>query len=109
MIKLPANTHLTLLTFSPMNEFFLYYFMLINIVTFVVYGLDKYKARHQQWRIPEKTLLLLAGVGGAIGAYSGMLTFRHKTKHRQFNILVPLFALIWIVVAYYVLGGSTLQ
>lgn len=66
------------------------YLLIINAVSFVVYGVDKYKARHQKWRIPEATLLTLAAIGGAAGALLGMVVFRHKTKHLRFVLLVPL-------------------
>lgn len=64
-------------------------FILLNIATFAIYGLDKYKAKKRQWRISERNLLLLAFVGGAVGAYLGMKTFRHKTLHPQFRYGVP--------------------
>ena len=61
--------------------------------------LAKMKARHEKVpRLPERNLLLLAIVGGGIGAWLGMEVFRHKTQHRSFRICVPLFTLIWIVV-----------
>ena len=55
------------------------YLVLINIITFIVFGVDKYKARNHKWRVPEATLFLLAIIGGSIGAILGMYTFRHHT------------------------------
>jgi uncharacterized membrane protein YsdA (DUF1294 family) len=75
----------------------LYYFLtVINLVTFIVYGIDKYKAQHNKWRISEATLLWLAAAGGALGAFAGMQIFRHKTKHKKFIIIVPLLMVLWI-------------
>ena len=61
----------------------LFYLLAANLLTFVTYGIDKYKARHKKWRIPEATLLLLAALGGSIGALLAMRVFRHKTLHRK--------------------------
>ena len=77
--------------------------LIINVLALLAYGLDKLlaklKARHEKVpRLPERNLLLLAIVGGGIGAWLGMELFRHKTQHRSFRICVPLFTLIWIVV-----------
>ncbi|MBR8769759.1 DUF1294 domain-containing protein [Porphyromonas levii] len=80
------------------------YLLIINAVSFVVYGVDKYKARHQKWRIPEATLLTLAAIGGAAGALLGMVVFRHKTKHLHFVLLVPLFVLVWAALVYMTIG-----
>ena len=80
------------------------YLLIINAVSFVVYGVDKYKARHQKWRIPEATLLTLAAIGGAAGALLGMVVFRHKTKHLRFVLLVPLFVLVWAALVYMTMG-----
>ena len=66
------------------------YLIVINLVTFFIYGIDKLKAKRGKWRIPESMLLTLAVVGGSIGALLGMLVFRHKTKHKKFTIGVPL-------------------
>lgn len=73
-----------------MTSIFEIYLIVINLVTFLVYGIDKLKAKRGKWRIPESMLLTLAVVGGSIGALLGMLAFRHKTKHKKFTIVVPL-------------------
>ena len=73
-----------------MTSLFTIYLIVINFVTFLIYGIDKLKAKRGKWRIPESVLLTLAGVGGSIGALFGMWAFRHKTKHKKFTIGVPL-------------------
>lgn len=73
------------------------YLAIINLVAFVAYGVDKWKAKNAKWRTPEKTLILLAALGGALGAYAGMKYFRHKTQHKKFTICVPLFLIVWII------------
>ena len=65
------------------------YLLGINIVTFIIYGIDKLKAKKGWWRIPEATLLLLALVGGSIGAWVGMKVWHHKTMHKKFKYGVP--------------------
>ena len=62
----------------------LYYLIVINIVTFLVYGMDKLKAKQGSWRISEATLLILAIIGGSIGALLGMKVWRHKTLFCNF-------------------------
>ena len=71
------------------------YFIVINLLTFLLYGLDKYKAICREWRIPERALLLMAFVGGAFGALSAMRIFRHKTRKGRFRLMIPLFCLLW--------------
>lgn len=66
-----------------------WYLAVINLAAFAVCGWDKRCARRQRRRVPEKTLFLLAAVGGAAGMYAGMLTFRHKTKHWYFVVGIP--------------------
>ena len=73
------------------------YLIVINIATFIIYGLDKYFAIHDMWRISEKALLGLAAIGGSVGAYAGMYTFRHKTKHQMFTIGVPVIFIMQVV------------
>ncbi len=75
------------------------YLVLINLITFAVYGIDKRKAQKNAWRIKESTLLLLAAIGGSVGALLGMQVFRHKTKHLQFTVGVPLILLLQVGLA----------
>lgn len=80
----------------------IYYLLGINLLTFFVYGIDKWKAKRDKWRIPEATLLMLAALGGSVGALLGMTVFRHKTKHKKFLIGVPLILLAQLAVAYFI-------
>ena len=73
----------------------------INVVAFVVYGIDKKRATHDEWRIPEATLLTLAAAFGAVGALSGMYTFRHKTRKPKFAYGVPAMLVIQIALFYW--------
>ena len=61
----------------------------MNLITFIVYGIDKRKAKKRLWRIPEATLIGLALMGGSVGAFLGMKFFHHKTKHIKFYVGVP--------------------
>jgi uncharacterized membrane protein YsdA (DUF1294 family) len=76
-------------TYLPYNIAF-YFFVAINVASFLIYGLDKLKAKKHSWRIPEKKLLLVALFAPA-GAWAGMQLFRHKTRKSKFRYLVPLF------------------
>ena len=79
------------------NNVFPYYLIFINIVTFLVYGIDKWKAKQGSWRISEATLLMLAVIGGTIGALLGMQVWRHKTMHKKFKYGLPLILIIQII------------
>ena len=72
-----------------------------NVIVFLVYGFDKYNAIHQRWRISEKTLLKIAFCMGGLGAFLGMQIFRHKTKHKEFVTLVPIFMLLNYLIIFY--------
>lgn len=76
------------------------YLLVINVIAFAAYGIDKKRAIRDAWRISEKTLLILAAIGGALGALLGMEIFRHKTKHLQFTILVPACLIIWVILLW---------
>lgn len=80
-----------------------YYLIVINILTFLLYGIDKWKAQKGKWRIPEETLIWLAIVGGSIGALLGMYLFRHKTKHRKFILGIPAILLAQVAIYYFFL------
>lgn len=84
-----------------MNTAFLIYLVIINLAGFFSMAIDKHKARNHQWRIPEKTLFLIAILGGALGSVLGMQTFRHKTKHWYFVVGMPLILVLWIVGLFY--------
>lgn len=70
------------------------YLLAVNIIAFLMYGIDKSRARRGKWRISEKTLIGIAVIGGSIGALLGMLVFHHKTKHWYFRFGIPAILLI---------------
>lgn len=74
-------------------------YLLWNVLTMTVVGLDKYKARHNRWRIRERTLLSLACAMGGVGVFFGMQLFRHKTQHAKFTVGVPLAIALNVAVA----------
>ena len=77
------------------------YLLAVNIATFFLYGIDKYKARKGRWRISEATLLLIAVVGGSIGAWAGMRLWHHKTMHKKFKYGIPVIIIMQIALATY--------
>ena len=80
----------------------LYYLIVINIVTFLV-GIDKWKAKQGSWRISEVSLLILAVIGGCIGALLGMKIWHHKTMHKKFKYGLPMILLAQIALIYLIL------
>ena len=78
-------------------RFLTYYLAVINFLTWFIYGLDKGRAKAGKWRIPERTLLILAAAGGSAGALAGMLMFRHKTRKAKFVISVPVLLVVHCV------------
>lgn len=80
-----------------------WYLIGINVLTFLLYGIDKWRAQRDRWRIPEDTLIWLVIVGGSIGALLGMYLFRHKTKHRKFTIGIPVILAVQLILAYFFL------
>ncbi len=77
-----------------MGRIFIIYLLCVNMTAFILYGLDKRKARRGKWRITEKTLIGIAVIGGSVGAIAGMLLFHHKTKHWYFKYGLPAILLI---------------
>lgn len=84
-------------------EYLIYYLYAINIISFIIYGIDKHKAKNNKWRISENVLIGLALIGGFAGAYVGIYVFRHKTKHIKFVAGVPAIAIMWNIgfIIYY--------
>ena len=79
----------------------------MSLAAFAAFGLDKYKAKAGKWRIPERTLFLLALLGGGIGAFLGMKVFDHKTMHKQFVIGIPVIMVIQAVLLGWYLWKTT--
>ena len=79
------------------------YLVFINVLAFLLMGLDKQKARRHKWRIPERTLFLSALLGGSLGAILGMQIFRHKTKHPSFVIGMPCIFILQILLFFILL------
>ena len=82
---------------------FLLYIVLINILTFFIYGIDKLKAKKSKWRVPESTLMGMAIIGGSIGAWLGMKVWHHKTLHKKFKYGVPLILVAQTALCCYLL------
>ena len=76
----------------------LIYLLIINALSFLLMLIDKQKAKKGLWRIPEKTLLAIALLGGSLGGIVGMKMFRHKTKHLKFSLGLPLFLTVQIII-----------
>ena len=89
------------MSINTLHSYLAYYLLAINVVTFIVYGIDKYKAKKAKWRIPEATLLLLAVLGGSIGAWMGMKVWHHKTMHKKFKYGIPAILLIQFALMAY--------
>lgn len=87
-----------------MTDAVIIYYIAVNIIAFAMYGADKFFAKKDMWRISEKALLVAAAIGGAFGAFIGMETFRHKTKHAKFKILVPVLMAAHAGLLLYFLG-----
>lgn len=85
-----------------MKMMLIYYLLAVNVLTFIVYGVDKWKARSGRWRVPEATLMGLAALGGSVGAWLAMQLFHHKTQKKKFRYGVPvLFVLQVAAVLFY--------
>ena len=81
------------------------YLLVINLIGFLIMGIDKKRAKMHQFRIPEKTFFLITLFGGGIGTIAGMYIFRHKTKKKYFTIGLPLIAIIEIIsIIYFIVG-----
>ena len=79
----------------------LQFLAVINVATFLTYGLDKWKAKRSKWRIREAALLMLAVLGGSIGAWLGMIVWHHKTQHKKFKVGIPAIIIVQAIIIWY--------
>ena len=87
-----------------MLQIIIYALFALNLITFIIYGIDKLKAKKAKWRISEATLLLLAVIGGSIGAWLGLQVWRHKTQHKKFFIGIPMILTLQVIATVYLLS-----
>ena len=79
------------------------YLLLINVITFALYAIDKLNAKTDSWRISERMLLLFAVAGGSVGALLGMYICRHKTRKPKFKFGVPVILVLQVIVVIYLI------
>ena len=91
-----------------MHQYSMYYLLAINALSFILFGLDKYKAKKGKWRISEATLLMMAIVGGSIGAWAGMQIWHHKTMHKKFQYGIPAIIIMQIALVVYLYTNNIL-
>lgn len=87
---------------TPLNV--IVYLLAINLIGFLIMYVDKKKAKYGKWRIPEKTLLIIALLGGSIGTITGMYVFRHKTQKLKFTLVFPTILISEIIIITYLLN-----
>ena len=79
------------------------YLAIINAISFLLMLVDKYKAKENLWRIPERTLMGFAAIGGSLGALAGMYLVRHKTKHLKFTVGIPVILFLHVLIAVWLI------
>lgn len=79
------------------------YFITVNVLGLVLFGIDKWKAKHDKWRISEATLLSVTVIGGSIGAWVGMKVWHHKTMHKKFKYGIPLVMVLQLALLLFTL------
>ena len=84
-----------------MHQYSMYYLLAINALSFILFGLDKYKAKKGKWRISEATLLMMTVIGGSIGAWTGMRLWHHKTMHKKFKYGIPIIIIMQVSLVVY--------
>ncbi len=80
----------------------LIYLAVMNVVTFFMYGVDKWKAKRSKWRVSEAVLILMAVLGGSVGAWLGMKAWRHKTQHKKFRYGLPFILIAQIAIVIWI-------
>lgn len=84
-----------------MHQYSTYYLLAINALSFILFGLDKHKAKKGKWRISEATLMMMAVIGGSIGAWIGMRLWHHKTMHMKFKYGIPAIVILQVCLVVY--------
>ena len=84
-------------------KYIFYIILFLNLIAFITTFCDKRKAIKNSWRISEKTLFIMAAIGGSIGLYIGMHTFRHKTKKLIFSMGIPFIIILQLIAIVYIL------
>ena len=79
------------------------YLAIINAISFLLMLVDKYKAKKNLWRIPERTLMGFVAIGGSLGALAGMYLVRHKTKHLKFTVGIPVILFLHVLIAVWLI------
>lgn len=79
------------------QKFLIYYIVFINLLTFIVLSIDKWKATNRQWRISENYLLILSSIGGIFSAWFAMIIIRHKIKDTRFLLKIRAVTVVWII------------
>ena len=88
------------------TQFIICYLVMVNLVAFITYGIDKLKARRNRWRIPESILLLLAVIGGSVGAWLGLKVWHHKTLHKKFKYGIPFILIVQVALCIYLMTSD---
>ena len=91
-----------------MQKGLLIYLIVMNLIGLAVMAMDKSKARHHAWRIPEKILFLVSILGGSVGTWAGMYLFHHNTKHWYFVVGMPLILAVQLAAGVWLAGNSGL-
>ena len=91
-----ANPNVIVSVIVQMKTIVVFYLIIINLIAFALYGIDKKRSIRNEYRISENVLLWMARLGGVIGSWLGIKIFRHETKHTKFRVIVPLWMIIWI-------------
>ena len=86
---------------NQISEIAIYYIIIVNVFTLILFGVDKWKAKRGKWRIAEATLLGFSILGGSMGALCAMRLFHHKTLHKKFHIGVPTILILQIAITIY--------
>lgn len=83
-------------------KYLLIYLLTINALGFLLMLADKVRAKKNRWRIPERTLMTVAALGGSVGSLLGMYTFRHKTRHRKFTLGIPAILVFQVLLCIFI-------